>query len=592
MTTAPTSAVEARVRVATLDKLKAKGVVVVHGDDRPIAVFYNDGDPKAVDNRCPHMGFPMHQGTVRGGIVTCHWHEARFDLCSGCTFDLFADDLPAFDVAVEDDVVYVASTPRQQPGSDYYFERLQRGMEQNISLIQAKALVGLQREDTPLEQMVRFVAEWGCANHDNWREGMTSLTAVARLAPYLSDDTLYFALVKAVGRVAGNASDVAPRRSRHALTTKEHDYAQLTEWLLNWTIVRHRDGAERTLLTAVGKGADAGQLTDMLVGAATERPYASSGHVLDFCNKAMELLGVVGHDMADRALPMLLASLVSARGGEEQSSWRQPTDLIPPIREAEENLIEALEAGRGSEWAGESALSEALLGADAAAIIDAVMAALRDGAQPTHVARLICHAAAMRLARFAPSNDVRDWFNPLHTFTHCNAVYQSLSRSDSPLVARALLHTSISVYMDRFLNVPPHKLPSERPGGGGLDALPTQPRELLRGFLMALDQKLKPGVAAAMVSRYLHLGHPIQPLIDAVVYAVVREDLDFHALQLAEAAVNQAHQWPDGSDEIEHLFVAVAHYLEAHCPTQRGGLQTARIALRLHRGEAIYEEEA
>jgi len=71
MTTAPTSAVEARVRVATLDKLKAKGVVVVHGDDRPIAVFYNDGDPKAVDNRCPHMGFPMHQGTVRGGIVTC-----------------------------------------------------------------------------------------------------------------------------------------------------------------------------------------------------------------------------------------------------------------------------------------------------------------------------------------------------------------------------------------------------------------------------------------------------------------------------------------------------------------------------------------
>lgn len=36
----------------------------------------------AVDNRCPHMGFPLDRGTCGDGILTCHWHHASFDLAS------------------------------------------------------------------------------------------------------------------------------------------------------------------------------------------------------------------------------------------------------------------------------------------------------------------------------------------------------------------------------------------------------------------------------------------------------------------------------------------------------------------------------
>jgi hypothetical protein len=35
--------------------------------------------------------------------------------------------------------------------------------------------------------------------------------------------------------------------------------------------------------------------------------------------------------------------------------------------------------------------------------------------------------------------------------------------------------------------------------------------------------------------------------------------------------------------------VAAARYLAAHAPTQRQLLQTLGIALRLHRGEPVYE---
>ena len=69
----------------SLEELKAKGRLVVHGAHRPILVVHQRGRVFALDNRCPHMGFPLDRGSVEDGILTCHWHHARFDLKSGCT---------------------------------------------------------------------------------------------------------------------------------------------------------------------------------------------------------------------------------------------------------------------------------------------------------------------------------------------------------------------------------------------------------------------------------------------------------------------------------------------------------------------------
>src|SRR5438094_10053659 len=94
----------------SLEELKAKGRLVVHGHHRPILVIYDRGRVFALDNRCPHMGFPLERGSVEDGILTCHWHHARFDLESGCTFDLWADDVPTFPVEVRKGEVWVKTT--------------------------------------------------------------------------------------------------------------------------------------------------------------------------------------------------------------------------------------------------------------------------------------------------------------------------------------------------------------------------------------------------------------------------------------------------------------------------------------------------
>ena len=88
------------VRAGSLDELKIKGRLLLHGRHRPILVVQEGGRVLALDNRCPHMGFPLDRGSIEDGILTCHWHHARFALASGCTFDLWADDVPTCPVEI------------------------------------------------------------------------------------------------------------------------------------------------------------------------------------------------------------------------------------------------------------------------------------------------------------------------------------------------------------------------------------------------------------------------------------------------------------------------------------------------------------
>ena len=68
------------VRAGNLEELKAKGRLVVHGRHRrPVLLVHEGGHVFALDNRCPHMGFPLDRGSVEDGILTCHWHHARFE---------------------------------------------------------------------------------------------------------------------------------------------------------------------------------------------------------------------------------------------------------------------------------------------------------------------------------------------------------------------------------------------------------------------------------------------------------------------------------------------------------------------------------
>lgn len=574
------------IRVGTLSELQDNGPKVVRGTDRAIVVFVHDGKVCAVDNRCPHMGFPLQRGSVKDGILTCHWHEARFDLCSGCTFDAFADDVPTFDTQIQDGIAYVCPVPRKAEDTSYHLKRLEKGILEGVGLVQAKSIIGLLKSGSDWRPLVRSVALLASGRRDTWAPGLTYLTIVGRLMPYLSEETTYFALCSSVQRVASEIQQTPPRRPRQALDGP-HDKEQLHGWMRHWLKGRHRDGAERVLLTAVAEHAGSADLSSLLLGAETDRVYAAQGHTFDAANKALELMELVGADLAADLLPLALPAMATARGSEEDARWHHPHELIAPLRNIEERLPEALNDGRGKQWKDDGQFSAALLGEDPFTIIQLVEDSLRAGAPPAELSKLAAHAAAMRLARFALSNDVNDWFNPQHTLIYANAVDQVIRRAATPLTVRAILHAALAVYMDRFLNVPPARLPGERTG---LDDLPTDPKALRDNLLAVLDQRAEVDAAARLAARYLRLGHPFAPLVDTLAFATVREDLDFHTMQVLEAGVNQCRHW-QGRPEAETILVGIVRQLAAACPTRRSGLQTATIALRLHRGEKVYEDD-
>ena len=62
------------------------------------------------------------------------------------------------------------------------------------------------------------------------------------------------------------------------------------------------------------------------------------------------------------------------------------------------------------------------------------------GVDPTEIAKHIAYTSALRMAHFPESNDINDWFGPLHTFTYSNAIYQTLKRYVNHNTIRGILH--------------------------------------------------------------------------------------------------------------------------------------------------------
>src|SRR4029453_3122184 len=157
----------------SLEELKAKGRLVVHGRHRPILVIYDRGRVFALDNRCPHMGFPLERGSVEDGILTCHWHHARFDLESGCTFDLWADDVPICPVEVRNGDVWVKTTFDHADPTAHWRSRLADGLAHDLGLVIAKAVHGQLADEVAQADIVRQVALFGGRNRAGGAGGLT-----------------------------------------------------------------------------------------------------------------------------------------------------------------------------------------------------------------------------------------------------------------------------------------------------------------------------------------------------------------------------------------------------------------------------------
>jgi hypothetical protein len=428
-----------------------------------------------------------------------------------------------------------------------------------------------------------------------WGPGLTILTALANVLPDLAPEDRVLALYHGLVHTASDCAGAPPRFSLEPLPTEAVAPVRLKTWFRRFVEVRDADGAERALLTAIQSGMTPGAIADMLGAAATDHYFLAGGHTLDFINKACELLDHVGWQRAADVLPSLLRGLTTGARSEEQNAWRHPIDLVellePVFAEfcatggtapAPQTLVSASSNGPLPDFDG---LVTTLLADDPAATVAALRGALAAGASLTAVSQALCYAAALRIARFHTSNEFGDWITVLHTFTYCNALDHMLQRAPSPELARGIFHGAMKLYLDRFLNMPAARLPDTRDVAA---AATTAAREL--EDLLDVEQQVNQ--AGALVWRYLEGGNDPAALLATLGHVLLREDGEFHSYQTLEAGFALYKSLRDQRPaESQRVLVAVVRYLAAHAPTSRAMLQTARSAIRLHRGEELFAAE-
>jgi nitrite reductase/ring-hydroxylating ferredoxin subunit len=378
----------------------------------------------ALDDRCPHQGYPLSQGSVQGGVLTCDWHNWKFDLASGgCTFG--GEAVKRFPTRVEGGRVHLdraidrgAEARRFLGGLREALRRdeIPRALREGLRL----GALGIGAEGTDLGALHAAFevlahdgaerAEYGfdhglavTADLCSWaaRGWISAEEAFAAAAHAVAEPSLHLGARGA--QRPGVAGD--PRQSLARMVEVDPTETALVGEAL---AAERRDEAEARVREIVESRGPDGAVAALMPFLA--RHLYDYGHGAIFTAKALELarrfpaaaselLGAVtvtlAWALADTALPPFAATRASlARLAETRlpvidgGSLSAALSSAPKPPEGEARPLDDRPGYEAAVLAGEPSAAQA------------TVARLAEGCAPVTLLRAIGHAAAVRLRRF------------------------------------------------------------------------------------------------------------------------------------------------------------------------------------------------
>lgn len=93
------------------DHLPEGRVTTVSANHTAICLTHFKGKFSGLDNRCPHQGGPLGEGSIENGLLRCPWHGWDYDPQTGQAPGFHNDHTKTFPVDVRADGVYVGMAP-------------------------------------------------------------------------------------------------------------------------------------------------------------------------------------------------------------------------------------------------------------------------------------------------------------------------------------------------------------------------------------------------------------------------------------------------------------------------------------------------
>ena len=87
-------------------ELQEGRVMTVTAGHTGICLTHFEGQFSALDNKCPHQGGPLGEGSIENGWLRCPWHGWDFHPCTGKA-DGFDDGVDTYPIDIREDGIYV-----------------------------------------------------------------------------------------------------------------------------------------------------------------------------------------------------------------------------------------------------------------------------------------------------------------------------------------------------------------------------------------------------------------------------------------------------------------------------------------------------
>ena len=408
--------------VGHIDDLPVGGMRLVKVDGRRLCLIRLSTGVQALDNACPHEGYGLTQGYVRDGVLTCAWHNWKFDIATG-TCIVGEENARTHTVVVGDDgaISIELVNPSDEDVRPKLLASLRRGIASEYAGQIARDTIRLLKAHAdPAELVWEAIAHGAPRNEFGWGHAVASAADCLTMLSDHEGDSRAFPIVQAITGLAEEARAWPPRPLPDPSSAADSVEAAF----LAHVEAEECDRAQSTVRGALASGAERADLARWF-GRAVSAHHLSYGHGAIYVQKAFELLDVLGWDRADTVLPHLVPAIVY--GTREDTlpymrpfmKWSRTQDLrVLTTGASRSTPIEPIAAAQ---------LRASLLDTSdrTAALVDC-FELLQSGVGLHELLDVIVDAVSERMLRYdvAGERDLSDdfgWLDITHGLTYANA---------------------------------------------------------------------------------------------------------------------------------------------------------------------------